>query len=120
MGAWTEKSPAVYILASKPNGTLYIGVTSDLYSRMRGHREGTFEGFTKKYNVTHLVYHEGHNTMDEAIKREGQLKKWRRLWKIRLIEEVNPTWADLFDDEDGIRDVGPGGRAERDPGDETQ
>ena len=120
MGSWTEKSPAVYILASRPNGTLYVGVTSDLYARMRNHRDGTFEGFTKKYNVKRLVYNEAHNTLDEAFKRETQLKKWRRLWKIRLIEEVNPTWADLFDEEEGIRDVGPSGRTQRDPSDETE
>jgi putative endonuclease len=107
----SEKTPTVYILASKPNGTLYIGVTSSLYDRMRDHREGTFEGFTKTYNVKTLVYHEAHETMDDAIKRESQMKKWKRLWKIRLIEEVNPTWSDLFDEEDGVRDCGKGGRA---------
>jgi putative endonuclease len=69
MDSWDEKEPAVYILASKPNGTLYVGVTSDLYSRMCDHREGTFEGFTKKYNVKLLVYHEAHDTMDDAFKR---------------------------------------------------
>ena len=106
-----EKSPVVYMLASKPNGTLYIGVTSNLYARMREHREGTFEGFTKKYGVKHLVYYEAHTTMPDAIKREGQMKKWRRLWKIRLIEEMNPTWSDLFDDENGVRDYGVGGQS---------
>jgi putative endonuclease len=120
MDSWNEKAPAVYILASKPNGTLYVGVTSDLYSRMLDHRDGTFEGFTKKYNVKRLVYHEAHDTMDDAFKRESQIKKWRRLWKIRLIEEVNPTWADLFEEDDGIRDVGPSGRTEGEPGDENK
>jgi putative endonuclease len=109
-----EKSPAVYILASQLNGTLYIGVTSHLFSRMRAHRTGTFEGFTKKYNVKHLVYYEIHDTMDDAIKRESQLKKWRRLWKIRLIEEMNPTWADLFNEREGIRALGEGGQTGRD------
>jgi putative endonuclease len=66
MDPWDEKEPAVHILASKPNGTLYVGVTSDLCSRLRDHRAGTFEGFTKKYNIKRLVYHEAHDTMDAA------------------------------------------------------
>ena len=99
------------MLASKPNGTLYIGVTSNLYARMREHREGTFEGYTKKYGVKHLVFYEARTTMPDAIKREGQMKKWRRLWKIRLIEEMNPTWSDLFDDENGVRDYGVCGQS---------
>jgi putative endonuclease len=105
-----EISPVVYILASQLNGTLYIGVTGGLYDRMREHRKGTFDGFTKKYSVKHLVYFEAHRTMGDAIKRESQLKKWRRLWKIRLIEQMNPTWSDLFDERDGIREHGTGGQ----------
>ena len=100
------------MLASQPNGTLYIGVTSNLYARMREHREGTFEGFTKKYDVKQLVYYEAHATMADAIKRESQIKKWRRLWKIRLIEQMNPTWADLFDDDEGVREIGVAGQGE--------
>ena len=110
MQSWIEKSPVVYMLASQPNGTLYIGVTSGLYDRMREHREGTFEGFTKKYDVKQLVYYETHATMPEAIKRESRMKKWRRLWKIRLIEEMNPTWSDLFDDDEGAQEFGVGGQ----------
>jgi putative endonuclease len=111
-----EKYPVTYMLASQPNGTLYIGVTSDIYTRMREHREGTFEGFTKKYNIKHLVYYEAYETMADAVKRETQLKKWRRLWKIRLIEEMNPTWSDLFDEEDGARQFGVSGQQIRDLG----
>lgn len=106
-----DKTPMVYILASKPNGTIYVGVTSDLYGRMRSHREGTFKGFTSKYGVKTLVYFEMHTDMDSAIKRESQLKKWQRLWKIRLIEQMNPTWSDLFDEENGIAMVGPAGQS---------
>jgi putative endonuclease len=100
------KQPCVYILASKPNGTLYIGVTSDLYGRMAEHTQGLIEGFTKKYAVTRLVYYEMHETMEEAIRREKQLKKWNRLWKLRIVEEVNPEWLDLFNESAGsLRDL---------------
>lgn len=88
--------PAVYILASKRNGTLYIGVTSDLRKRIWEHREGFVEGFTKKYNVHRLVYYELFDDMYNAITREKRLKKWNRAWKIRLIEEKNPYWDDLW------------------------
>lgn len=88
--------PAVYILASKRNGTLYIGVTSDLRKRIWDHREGVVEGFTKKYAVYMLVYYELFTDMYSAIIREKRLKKWRRAWKIRLIEEQNPRWDDLW------------------------
>ena len=111
MSRYSTKEPMVYMLASKSNGTLYIGVTSNLYERMRAHREGTFEGFTKKYDVKTLVYYEVHATMENAIKRESQLKKWRRLWKIRLIEEMNPTWSDLFDEQEGMLVHGDGGQS---------
>ena len=89
------KQPAVYILASKRNGTLYIGVTSNLASRIEGHRAGAVEGFTREYDVHLLVYFELHDEMYEAIQREKRLKKWTRAWKIRLIEEANPGWRDL-------------------------
>ena len=96
------KQPCVHLLANKPNGTLYIGVTGSLFDRMVVHREGFIDGFTKKYNVHRLVYYEMHATMGEAIRREKQLKKRKRLWKLRLIEQMNPTWSDLFDEENGI------------------
>jgi putative endonuclease len=88
----------VYILASKQNGTLYIGVTGDLIRRISEHKDELIEGFTKKYHVHHLVYFEQHSHIEQAIEREKQLKKWNRQWKINLIEKENPTWKDLFDD----------------------
>jgi putative endonuclease len=90
------KQPAVYILASKRNGTLYIGVTSDLGKRVGQHKESAVPGFTQRYHVHNLVYFEQHGNMMEAIQREKQLKKWNRAWKIALIEKENPTWRDLY------------------------
>lgn len=90
------KQPAVYILASGRNGTLYTGVTSDLIARTWQHREHATEGFTSKYGVTMLVWHEMHGDMESAIRREKQIKAWKREWKIRLIEEFNPYWNDLW------------------------
>jgi putative endonuclease len=87
----------VYILASRTNGTLYIGVTSDLSRRVWEHRSKLVEGFTSKYGVSRLVYHEVHDTADTAIVREKQLKKWQRAWKLRLIETENPDWDDLYE-----------------------
>jgi putative endonuclease len=92
------KQPVVYILASKPYGTLYIGVTSNLAARVEAHRAGVVEGFTREYGVHVLVYFELHEDMYEAIQREKRLKKWNRAWKIRLIEEMNPKWNDLSAD----------------------
>ena len=89
------KQPVVYILASEPYGTLYIGVTSNLAGRIEAHRNGTVDGFTKEHRVHTLVYFEVHSDMYEAIQREKRLKKWNRAWKIRLIEEKNPGWKDL-------------------------
>lgn len=86
----------VYILASKPYGTLYIGVTSDLVQRIRQHKDKTFKGFTSKYNVDLLVYYEMHYDAYEAFQREKQMKKWNRQWKINLIEKDNPHWEDLY------------------------
>ena len=86
----------VYILASKRNGTLYVGVTGDLLKRIWEHKEGLAEGFTKQHDVKRLVWYEAHESMYEAITREKQLKKWKREWKIRLIEESNPYWNDLY------------------------
>ncbi len=89
------KLPAVYILASRRNGTLYIGVTSDLQKRVWVHKNDLVEGFTKKYVVHRLVYYELHDDMVSAIRREKQMKKWNRAWKLELIERQNPGWKDL-------------------------
>ena len=89
------KQPVVYILANRPHGTLYIGVTSNLAGRIEAHRSGAVKGFTERYGVHTLVYFEVHEDMYEAIQREKRLKKWNRAWKIRLIEEMNPGWKDL-------------------------
>jgi putative endonuclease len=89
------KQPAVYILASKKNGTTYIGVTSDLVRRVWEHKQNLVEGFTKAYDVHTLVYFELHDEMTQAIQREKQLKKWNRSWKLRMIELKNPDWRDL-------------------------
>ena len=93
-----QKQPAVYILASKQNGTLYIGVTSDLAARVWTHKNEVIEGFTKKYRVHRLVYYEMHSDMNSAIAREKQLKKWNRAWKLELIEAKNPEWNDLWNE----------------------
>ena len=92
------RTPCVYILASKPNGTLYIGVTSDLTQRVWQHKNAFVEGFTKRYRVHDLVWCEVHDSMESAISREKALKKWNRAWKIELIEKNNQTWVDLYDD----------------------
>jgi len=84
------------MLASAKNGTLYIGVTSNLIQRVWKHKNNQLQGFTEKYHVHMLVYYEQHETMDAAITREKQLKKWNRDWKINLIEEANPNWQDLW------------------------
>ena len=90
------KQPAVYILASKRNGTLYIGVTSDLVKRVWEHKNNMVEGFTKRYGVHQLVWYEVHEGMESAIGREKQLKEWKRKWKVELIESTNPSWEDLY------------------------
>jgi len=92
-----SKQPAVYILASKRNGTLYIGVTSNLQKRAWEHKNDLVEGFTKRYGVHRLVYYELHNDMAAAITREKQMKKWNRAWKLQLIERQNPDWRDLWE-----------------------
>jgi putative endonuclease len=91
------KQPAVYILASKRNGTLYVGVTSDLRKRAWTHKNDLIEDFTRKYDVHLLVYYELYEDMVSAITREKQIKKWNRAWKLELIEEQNPDWKDLWD-----------------------
>lgn len=93
-----KKGGWVYILASSRNGTLYIGVTSDLIRRVDEHKQHTVGGFTKKYGVLILVWYDEHDTIESAILREKQMKKWKRAWKIRIIEENNPDWIDLADD----------------------
>ncbi|OGI32136.1 MAG: hypothetical protein A2271_03405 [Candidatus Moranbacteria bacterium RIFOXYA12_FULL_35_19] len=85
-----------YILASKKNGTLYIGITSNLIKRIREHKTGVIKGFTQKYNVKRLVYYEQTEDINSAIAREKALKKWKRDWKIQLIEKENPNWEDLY------------------------
>jgi putative endonuclease len=91
-----NKQPAVYILASKRNGTLYIGVTSDLVKRIWEHKNNMVEGFTKRYDVHRLVWYELHESMESAIKREKRLKEWKRKWKLELIESANPNWDELY------------------------
>jgi putative endonuclease len=91
------RQPAVYIFASKRNGTLYVGVTSDLEKRAWQHKNNAVEGFTKQYGVRHLVYYELHGDMLSAIAREKQIKKWNRAWKLELIETQNPIWKDLWE-----------------------
>lgn len=86
----------VYIICNKRNGTLYIGVTSDLKQRVYQHKNGVFEGFSKKYHLSLLVWYEVHDDISSAIVREKQIKKWERKWKLRIIEEMNPEWKDLF------------------------
>lgn len=93
-----ERTGYVYILASECYGTLYVGVTSDLVQRVWQHREGLAEGFTKKYRIKRLVWFETHDEIVSAIWREKQLKKWKRAWKVALIQEANPEWRDLYED----------------------
>ncbi|HEX9569546.1 MAG TPA: GIY-YIG nuclease family protein [Rhodospirillales bacterium] len=90
--------PCVYILASRRNGVLYVGVTNDVVRRVWEHRSGAVDGFAKRYNVHRLVYAEFHDTMTDAIAREKRIKKWRRSWKVELIERDNPEWRDLYED----------------------
>ncbi|ARM35439.1 GIY-YIG nuclease family protein [Legionella longbeachae] len=93
-----EKYSYVYIVTNQKNGTLYIGVTTDLVKRIWEHKNKFVESFTKKYNCTRLVYYEQHIDVLEAIKQEKRLKKYLRSWKIELIESVNPLWRDLYED----------------------
>ena len=91
------KQPCVYILASKRNGTLYVGVTSNLLQRVWQHKNDMVEGFTKRYGVHTLVWYEIHETMESAIMREKAIKEWKRTWKLRMIERGNPEWQDLYE-----------------------
>jgi putative endonuclease len=88
----------VYILASKPNGTLYTGVTSNLIQRVWQHKHDVIQGFTRKYSVKTLVYYEVHENAESALTREKKIKRWRRAWKLGLIENSNPEWRDLYKD----------------------
>jgi putative endonuclease len=92
-----NRQPAVYMLASKRNGTLYIGVTSDLIKRIWEHKSNVVKGFTDRYNVHQLVWYELHETMEAAIRKEKMLKNWKRSWKLELIESSNPDWQDLYE-----------------------
>ena len=91
-----QRSYAVYILSSQKNGTLYIGVTNDLLRRVYEHKEKSTKGFTKEYKINQLVYYETYDDIDTAIAREKYLKKWKRKWKLNLIERINPDWEDLY------------------------
>jgi putative endonuclease len=91
-----EINPTVYLLASKRNGTLYIGVTGDLCNRIAQHKDGIIPGFTRNYGIKTLVWFQHFDNMGEAIEREKQLKEWKRAWKLELIEKSNPDWHDLF------------------------
>lgn len=91
-----EKVPCVYMMASKKDGVLYIGVTSDLKKRVYEHKNGFYKGFTFKYHVHTLVWYEVHSTMENAIFREKKMKKWKRELKITLIQKENPDWLDLY------------------------
>ena len=92
-----QKIYYVYLMASKRNGTLYTGISSEIEVRVDQHKHGEYEGFTKRYGVHKLVYYEMHEDVDEAIAREKQIKKWLRKWKLELIEKHNPAWHDLID-----------------------
>ena len=92
-----DRQPYVYMMASRRNGTLYIGVTSNLIKRIWEHKTNVVEGFTKQYGVHILVWYEAHETMGSAIKKEKALKKWRRKWKTDLVESINPDWHDLYE-----------------------
>jgi putative endonuclease len=91
------KQPCVYLLANRRNGTLYVGVTSDLIKRIWEHRNHVVAGFTQKYGVDKLVWYEPHGSMESAIQREKTIKEWKRAWKLNLIERTNPEWVDLYE-----------------------
>jgi putative endonuclease len=91
------KQPCVYLLASRKNGTLYTGVTSNLVQRIWQHKNDQTDGFTKRYGVHLLVWYEMHDAMESAIAREKAIKEWKRAWKLELIEATNPQWLDLYD-----------------------
>ena len=102
-----EKHPAVYMMANRYRGTIYVGVTSALWNRVCDHKNETFKGFTAEYGVKTLVWYEHHHFMPEAIRREKQIKAWKRAWKIRTIELMNPGWRDLHDQIDALTTLVP-------------
>ncbi len=111
------RNPCVYILASRRNGTLYVGVTSDIARRVWQHKNDQIDGFTKKYGGKLLVYVEMHATMPDAILREKQIKEWRRAWKLALVERANPQWRDLYPDIAGAAQPPPANSGDAlDPG----
>jgi len=97
-GALRMRQYYVYILASRPGGTLYVGVTNDLVRRIYEHKNGFVEGFTKRYNIHRLVYFEVYSSIHDALQREKNIKHWPRAWKTRLILQSNPTWRDLYEE----------------------
>jgi putative endonuclease len=92
------KDGYVYIVTNRPNGILYVGVTSDLIKRAYEHRTKAIDGFTKRYDLTQLVWYEAHGSIQSAIQREKTMKHWPRAWKVRLIHALNPNWRDLYDE----------------------
>ena len=90
-------SAYIYIMSNKPQGTIYVGVTSDVIKRVYEHKNAYVDSFTKRYNLKQLVYYEVHDDINEAIKREKQLKNWKRVWKVELIVKMNPNWNDLYE-----------------------
>ena len=104
------RAGCVYIMASRKNGTIYLGVTSDLVKRVWEHRNGAVAGFTRKYGCKLLVWYEAHEDLQQARRRELQMKEWKRAWKIKLIEEQNLDWDDLYPGLFGAGDAGPGPR----------
>ena len=101
-----DKQPCVYMLTSRPNGTVYVGVTSDIIKRVWEHKSDLVAGFTKEFGVHMLVWYELHETMESAITREKQIKKWNRQWKIDLIHKMNLGWRDLYDEVVGVVKAG--------------
>jgi putative endonuclease len=97
-----EKHPAVYIIANRYRGTIYIGVTSDLWTRIAKHKNKSLPGFTSKYHLDKLVWYEHRISMEIAIRREKQMKAWKRDWKFELVEKMNPEWVDLHDSIDAL------------------
>jgi len=92
------KNPCIHLMASRRNGTLYVGVTSDLVKRVWQHKVDMVDGFTKRYGVHTLVWYEAHDSMESAIRREKPIKEWKRKWKLELVEKDNPEWKDLYED----------------------
>ncbi|MFT3671518.1 GIY-YIG nuclease family protein [Aestuariivirga sp.] len=104
-----EKQPAVYIMSDRKHGVPYIGVTSALWTRVSEHKSGTLAGFTSQHGLHRLVWYEHHHTMQSAIHREKQLKKWKRRWKLEMIDRFNPEWRDLHEEIDALRTLVPVG-----------